>query len=153
MLIFLPWALGTSGPTKLVLFVYVFILNNRGKLSIIWCDKLINLSMLELSYNFQTMDFQPKNCWSTVQLLFNLFALWPFLDVIKYLGLQFKYYANFILIGDKIFFNIFSLLKSRLDERPEGWVDISNISGREWTLGCLLHWSQSLIITFSYSLT
>ena len=96
--------------------------------------------MLELSYKFQTMFFQPKNCWSTVQLLFILFALWPFLDVIKYLGLQFKYYANFILIGDKIFFNIFSLLKSRLDERPEGWVDISNISGREWTLGCLLHW-------------
>jgi len=97
MLIFLPRALDTSGPTKLVLFVYVFILNNRGKLSIIWGDKLINLSMLELSYNFQTMDFQPKSCWSTVQLLFNLFALWLFLDVIKYLGLQFKYYAYFIL--------------------------------------------------------
>ena len=52
MLIFLPRALGTSGPTKLVLFVYFFILNNRGKLSIIQCDKYL------FQYGFQT-DLYP----------------------------------------------------------------------------------------------
>ncbi len=49
---FLARALGTSGPKKLVLFVDFFILNNRGKLSIIRCDKYL------FQYGFQT-DLYP----------------------------------------------------------------------------------------------
>ena len=52
MLNFLAWALGTSGPTKLVLFVYFFILNYRWKLSIIQCNKYL------FQYGFQT-DLYP----------------------------------------------------------------------------------------------
>jgi len=49
---FLALVSGTSGQTKLVSFVYFFILNNCGKLSIIQCDKYL------FQYGFQT-DLYP----------------------------------------------------------------------------------------------